>query len=162
MTALKAAHGGLLTAGFVNGPLTSGGHAAAEPGQVSAPKHPDFAMKWPMLDARTGTMAAAFLAGLACAAAGTLAVKAAPQFTVSQKGRAFQPGEIALRRGQAIVIINDDADLLHHAYIDAENFKFDSGDQEPGSKTTILFKAAGTFNVLCAIHPKMKLIVRVE
>ena len=41
-------------------------------------------------------------------------------------------------------------------------FKFDSGDQEPGSKTSVKFPVAGTFDVLCAIHPKMKLTVHVK
>ena len=39
---------------------------------------------------------------------------------------------------------------------------FDSGDQEPGSKTNIAFPVAGTFDVLCAIHPKMKLTIQVK
>ncbi|MGC1464444.1 MAG: hypothetical protein WA792_01800 [Pseudolabrys sp.] len=59
-------------------------------------------------------------------------------------------------------IVNDDGDLLHHAYIDSDKFTFDSGDQEPGSKTNIVFTVPGTFNVLCAIHPKMKLVVHVR
>jgi len=74
----------------------------------------------------------------------------------------FHPGEVTIRRGEAVLIVNDDADLLHHAYIDANDFKFDSGDQEPGSKTRIAFPTGGTFEVLCAIHPKMKLTVHVK
>ncbi len=94
---------------------------------------------------------------------GTLAgVAALPQYVVSQKGREFQPGQISIKRGETIQIVNDDADLLHHAYIDAENFQFDSGDEEPGSKTPITFSKSGTFDVLCAIHPKMKLTVTVK
>ena len=92
----------------------------------------------------------------------TLAGVAATQYVVSQKGREFRPHEITLNRGETITIVNDDADLRHHAYIDADNFKFDSGDQEPGSKTPITFTVAGTFDVLCAIHPKMELIVHVK
>jgi plastocyanin len=93
---------------------------------------------------------------------GTIAGLALPQYVVSQKGRAFQPGTVTIKRGETIQIVNDDADLLHHAYVDADNFKFDSGDEEPGSKTGITFPIAGTFEVLCAIHPKMKLTVTVK
>jgi plastocyanin len=92
----------------------------------------------------------------------TLAGAAGAQYIVSQKGREFNPHELTLKRGEAITIVNDDADLRHHAYIDADNFKFDSGDQEPGSKTDITFTVAGTFDVLCAIHPKMLLVVHVQ
>jgi len=103
-----------------------------------------------------------FVAGGAVAVLGSLASYALPQFTISQKGRQFHPGEVTIKRGDTLQIVNDDGDLLHHAYIDADNFKFDSGDQEPGSKTDITFSAAGDFDVLCAIHPKMKLTVHVK
>jgi plastocyanin len=83
-------------------------------------------------------------------------------YQVSQKGRSFQPGELTIRRGETVRIVNDDADLLHHAYVDSEQFTFDSGDQEPGSKADVTFSVAGTFTVLCGIHPKMKLTVHVN
>jgi plastocyanin len=87
---------------------------------------------------------------------------AGPQFQVSQKGRNFAPSSVSIKRGEAVTIVNDDADLRHHAYIDSEKFTFDSGDQEPGNKTSIAFPITGTFEVLCAIHPKMKLVVNVQ
>ena len=93
---------------------------------------------------------------------GTLVGSALPQYSVSQKGREFHPGEVAIKRGETIQIVNDDGDLLHHAYVDSDKFSFDSGDQEPGSKSDITFPVAGDFNVLCAIHPKMLLVVHVK
>jgi plastocyanin len=81
---------------------------------------------------------------------------------VSQKGRAFTPAELSINRGESVQILNDDGDLRHHAYIDSDKFNFDSGDQEPGSQVTIRFPVVGTFDVLCAIHPKMRLRVRVN
>jgi len=111
---------------------------------------------------RKALAATVLTAALAFVAGGTVASLAVPQYMVSQKGRAFQPGYLAIKRGETVQIVNDDGDLLHHAFIDSEHFRFDSGDQPPGSNTSITFPAAGTFNVLCAIHPKMKLIVRVD
>jgi plastocyanin len=106
----------------------------------------------------------AFIAGAALALVGGAAWAAlsAPPYQVSQKGRAFQPGELTIRRGETVQIINDDADLLHHAYVESERFSFDSGDQEPGSKADVTFPLSGTFSVLCGIHPKMKLTVHVN
>lgn len=101
------------------------------------------------------------LAAVTLAALGTL-VRAAPQYSISQKGREFHPGEVTVKRGEAIQIVNDDADLLHHAYVDSDKFSFDSGDQKPGTITPITFPVAGDFDVLCAIHPKMRLIVHVQ
>jgi hypothetical protein len=93
---------------------------------------------------------------------GTLVGLALPRYTISQKGREFHPGEISIKRGETLQIVNDDADLLHHAYIDSPQFSFDSGDQQPGSKTDVTFPLAGDFDVLCAIHPKMRLVVHVQ
>jgi plastocyanin len=86
----------------------------------------------------------------------------APSYHVSQRGRTFQPGELSVKQGETVQLVNDDGDLLHHAYVDSEQFSFDSGDQEPGSKTNVVFTVPGTFTVLCGIHPKMKLIVHVK
>ena len=83
-------------------------------------------------------------------------------YSISQKGRQFHPGELTVQRGDTVQIVNDDADLRHHAYIKSDKFNFDSGDQEPGSRTNIIFSTAGDFDVLCAIHPKMKLTVHVK
>jgi plastocyanin len=93
---------------------------------------------------------------------GTLTGSAVPQYSISQKGREFHPNEISIKRGETIQIVNDDADLLHHAYVDAPNFSFDSGDQKPGSVTPVTFPVLGDFDVLCAIHPKMRLVVHVQ
>lgn len=109
--------------------------------------------------ARPGAMAAAaILAGLAGAAVASTATKT----LVSQRGRTFLPGALSIHQGDTVEVVNDDGDLMHHAYVDDPEFSFDSGDQEPGAKADIVFTKAGTFNVLCGIHPKMKLVVTVR
>ena len=102
-----------------------------------------------------------FFAASTLAAFATLAI-AQSQLSISQKGRQFRPADVTIKRGETVHIVNDDADLRHHAYIDSDNLKYDSGDQEPGSKISIAFPVAGNFEVLCAIHPKMKLDVHVK
>lgn len=86
----------------------------------------------------------------------------APSYKVTQKGRAFAPGSIAMRTGEAIALVNDDGELVHHAYLDHPEFSFDTGEQGPGSKTVVTFPKAGQFTILCGIHPKMKLAVSVK
>ena len=103
---------------------------------------------------------AATLAILSVAASAALAVE--PQYVVSQKNQIFTPGELSIKRGDTVEVINDDGDLLHHLYVSTKQFEFDSGDQEPGAKVDITFPKTGTFDVLCGIHPKMKLIVHVD
>lgn len=119
-------------------------------------------MPRPYVSKRTHGAAAAMLAAAMVSGFGIVAGLAAAQYSVSQKGREFTPHQVTIKRGETLTIVNDDADLRHHAYIDSDSFNFDSGDQEPGSKTNVTFPVAGTFDVLCAIHPKMKLIVRVQ
>jgi plastocyanin len=106
----------------------------------------------------------AFVTGALITLLGAVAWSAAgtSPHQVSQKGRAFKPGELTVRRGETVQIVNDDGDLLHHAYVESERFSFDSGDQEPGSKTDVVFSVSGTFFILCGIHPKMKLTVHVN
>ena len=100
---------------------------------------------------------AAVLIGL-----GTSVALALPEYSISQKGRKYHPGEISIKHGETLQIVNDDGDLLHHSYIDSPKFSFDSGDQQPGSKTNITLPVAGDFDVLCATHPKMRLVVHVQ
>ena len=136
---------------FVNALLTAERHG-------SGMKRP--APRSGLTDCYRRSLVGAVAAGTVIAVASLALAQSLP--VVSQKGRQFRPGELTIKRGEAVQIVNDDADLRHHAYIDADSFKYDSGDQEPGSKATIPFTVAGDFDVLCAIHPKMKLAVHVK
>ena len=80
---------------------------------------------------------------------------------VNQKNRRFVPGEITIRRGEAITVTNDD-DFIHQIYVAGPGFSFDSDEREPGQNITQAFTASGTFEVRCHIHPKMKLVVHVK
>lgn len=82
--------------------------------------------------------------------------------TVTQKGRSFEPAIVEIAVGDTVRLVNDDGDLLHHAYLEAPTFQFDIGEQEPGQSNEIVFPSAGTFDVFCGIHPKMKLTVIVK
>ena len=92
----------------------------------------------------------------------SLGALAAAVVEVSQKGRAFQPGRIDINRGDTVRFVNDDGDLIHHVQLTADGFAFDSGEQPSGTKTDVRFTKAGSFTVLCGIHPRMKLAVTVR
>lgn len=104
--------------------------------------------------------------GLAATVLGTTVLVAtalaAASYHVSQRGRAFLPGTLQIRAGEAVEFMNDDGDLLHHAYLENDAFSFDTGDQEPGSRTSVTFPKTGSYVVMCGIHPKMKLVVQVQ
>ena len=81
---------------------------------------------------------------------------------VTQRGPAIQTGEVALQRGATVRFVNDDGALLHHAYSKGDGFSFDIGEQASGTAVEVRFPTAGTFTVLCGIHPKMRLQVVVR
>ena len=86
----------------------------------------------------------------------------ADPYLVTQKDQEFRPRQIVIKRGETLRFINDDGELLHHAYLSSDTFDFDSGDQQPGSQFDVVFSVAGDYTVLCGIHPKMKLAVHVS
>ena len=81
---------------------------------------------------------------------------------VLQKGRQYAPTDLFLRRGDTIVLVNGDDGAIHHAFIEADRFAFDAGDQEPGKQATLTLKEPGDFVIECGIHPKMKLTLHVQ
>ena len=100
------------------------------------------------------------LAAIAFLGCGT--AHGASVFQVSQSGRMFHPGALEIRTGDTVHIVNDDGELIHHAYVKSPSFNFDSGEEAPTSKLDIVFPVAGRFEVRCAIHPKMLLVVTVH
>lgn len=81
--------------------------------------------------------------------------------TVVQKNRAFRPAEVSINRGESLTFTNND-EFIHQIYVQSPSFSFDSDEKNPGQNITESFTAAGTFEVRCHIHPKMKLVVRVR
>jgi plastocyanin len=85
-------------------------------------------------------------------------VAAADAVQVSQRNRMFNPAQLQIERGGTVRIVNDDR-VTHHIYVDMPGMNFDSGEQPIGKTVELKFDRAGTFDVLCAIHPTMRLRV---
>lgn len=102
-------------------------------------------------------------AALAAVAAtlGLAPAAAAEVKLVSQKGKVFHPETVAMSPADTLRIANDDG-FLHHVYVDHPNLRFDSAGRKPGETVDIQFPRPGTYEVLCEIHPKMKLVVEVR
>lgn len=78
--------------------------------------------------------------------------------TIAQKGRRFLPAEVTIRKGEALTVTNDD-EFIHQIYSEG---LFDTDEKRPGQNIVANFPRSGTFEVRCHIHPKMKMIVRVN
>jgi len=96
------------------------------------------------------------LAAMACLAAGLAFADDA--HTIVQQGRAFRPTEVTINRGESLTFTNND-EFIHQIFVTG---LFDSDERAPGQNLTESFPQAGTFEVRCHIHPKMKLIVHVK
>ncbi len=78
--------------------------------------------------------------------------------TVSQKDRRFTPTSVLLKVGEALRILNDDI-RVHNVRLDGPDKSFNSDAQNPGDTVTIGFDRAGRYDVICGIHPEMRLSV---
>jgi plastocyanin len=105
--------------------------------------------------------AMAFVIALAGATAARADLSSAVRI-VLEKGKRYAPTDLFLRRGDTITLINEDETTVHHAFIEADRFAFDAGDQEPGKQATLVLKERGDFIIQCGIHPKMKLTIHVD
>jgi plastocyanin len=100
--------------------------------------------------------------GLALFLASSLAGAAsAGDVEVTQKDKTFLPGEVTMKVGDTLLFHNDD-EVIHNMFSRSEGFEFNLKLQKPGEDMRQSFQKPGTAVVRCAIHPKMKLVVKVE
>jgi plastocyanin len=101
-------------------------------------------------------LAAAFIAAVAASPA------YADEITVGQKNKAFSMDAAALKPGDTINFVNDDT-TQHNVLITGPKEEIrNSGVQDPGEAAAFQFDKAGTYQVECGIHPKMKMSVVVK
>ena len=79
---------------------------------------------------------------------------------IHQQGRAFSTESITIKRGEALTFLNDDT-VPHNIMSASKGNEFNLGSQAPGSSTDVSFNETGDVLVICAIHPRMKMTVKV-
>ncbi|MBV9565910.1 MAG: hypothetical protein JOY90_36485 [Bradyrhizobium sp.] len=79
---------------------------------------------------------------------------------IHQQGRAFSVESITVKKGEPITFLNDDS-VPHNIMSASAGNEFNLGSQPPGSSTDVTFKQSGDATVICAIHPRMKMTVKV-
>jgi len=80
--------------------------------------------------------------------------------TIMQKGRMFSSESITIKKGETLTFLNDDS-VPHNIMSTSPGNDFNLGSQPPGASTDVTFKEAGDVAVICAIHPRMKMTVKV-
>ncbi len=96
----------------------------------------------------------AFLLG--AAVAGALAA----EHTIHQKGKVFSAAEMAIKKGDVVVFLNDD-NITHNVLSTTPGYDFNLGAIGPGHSTPVTFTKAAVVDIICAIHPGMKMQVKV-
>ncbi|KKB81212.1 hypothetical protein VW35_03510 [Devosia soli] len=86
---------------------------------------------------------------------------AAETVTVVQKDRRFSSDSVTIAAGDTIHFTNDDP-FIHQLYTESDAFSFATPELATGVPTDVTFPVAGTYQVLCKIHPRMNLTVNVE
>ena len=79
---------------------------------------------------------------------------------IHQQGRVFSSESISIKKGESVTFLNDDS-VPHNILSTSKGNEFNLGSQPPGSSTDVSFKEAGDVQVICAIHPRMKMMIKV-
>ena len=101
-----------------------------------------------------------FILVLAIAFASGSAVAFAAERSIGQKGKVFSESAITIKKGDIVVFVNDD-NVTHNVMTIGSVADFNIGSQAPGVSTPITFEKPGEFMIVCAMHPRMKLVVNV-
>ena len=96
--------------------------------------------------------------------AAQVALYAAPalaeEVTVGQAGKMFTPDALQIKVGDSVKFNNDDT--VTHAVMVAGPMPSNLGPIKAGEAKEVTFDQPGTYEVKCAIHPKMKLTITVQ
>jgi plastocyanin len=111
-------------------------------------------------------MKTAITLGLAITAATALTAVAAVAWaggmvTVDQKGLAFSTAALTVKKGDILSFNNSD-NTSHNILITGAGVNLNSGLQQPGVSFKAPMVKPGTYQVMCGIHPKMKMSVTVQ
>ncbi len=79
---------------------------------------------------------------------------------VHQQGRLFSFAPATVRKGEPVTFLNDDS-VPHNVISVSPGNEFDLGSQRPGTSTDVTFTQAGEVQIMCAIHPRMKMTISV-
>lgn len=99
--------------------------------------------------------AAAMLSALGWSAA------CAANLYIHQHNLRFSEKEVSLRAGDLLIFTNDD-DVIHNIGIRGADDTQDLGLQRPGATVSRRFNSAGSFLIVCSVHPRMRVKIDVS
>jgi len=100
----------------------------------------------------------AYVLTLLILAAGSASAK---EIQVTMKGMKYSPDKIKAKRGDVLVLVNDDG-TAHDAFVTTFGFGLNPGTIKPGETKRIALMKRGHFVVECVFHDTMKIDVSVQ
>jgi plastocyanin len=85
----------------------------------------------------------------------------AANVTVYQENRKFSEPEVTVKAGDTVTFSNKDS-FTHNVFSGTPGMAFDLKTQKSGQSSEVTFDKAGEAEVQCAIHPQMKMKVKVQ
>lgn len=85
----------------------------------------------------------------------------AGEHLVSQKDKAFSTKTLDIKAGDKVAFRNDDA-FSHNIFSLTDAMPFDLGTYGGGQMKAVTFAKAGKFEIECAIHPDMRMVIQVN
>lgn len=85
----------------------------------------------------------------------------AEDFEVLQKDKAFSTQALTVKVGDNVKFVNADS-FNHNIFSLSDTKSFDLGSYPKGESKSVTFDAPGQVDVECALHPNMKMSVKVE
>ncbi|NRF70677.1 cupredoxin domain-containing protein [Aquincola sp. S2] len=84
----------------------------------------------------------------------------AAEHVVTQKDKAFSAKTLSIKVGDKVTFRNDDA-FSHNVFSLSDAMPFDLGTYANGQAKSVTYAKAGKFEIECAIHPDMRLVISV-
>jgi plastocyanin len=97
---------------------------------------------------------------LAALALLSLPALAAQEHVVAQKDKAFTTKTLSIKAGDKVSFRNDDS-FSHNIFSLTDAMPFDLGTYGSGQVKTVVFAKPGKFEIECAIHPDMRMMIDV-
>lgn len=83
----------------------------------------------------------------------------AAEHVVPQKDKAFTTKSLAVKVGDKVSFRNDDS-FSHNIFSLTDAMPFDLGTYGQGQTRSVVFAKPGAFEIECAIHPDMRMVVQ--
>jgi plastocyanin len=86
---------------------------------------------------------------------------ASQEHVVAQKDKAFSTKKLDIKAGDKVAFRNDDG-FSHNIFSLTDAMPFDLGTYGGGQMKTVTFSKPGKFEIECAIHPDMRMVINVQ